>query len=314
MHMGKNAMQTGLPEAVTATAECGACKNRMEPFFRARDYNRGVSQRDFFYSRCTGCGLISLINVPDDLEKYYAPGYYLLPASEREIEQSLLHEQYKIELVQRFAKTGRLLEIGPSWGAFCLLAKRAGFSVEAIEMDRECCGFLNSRLGIRAIHSADEVASLSEVSAPDVVVMWHVIEHLRDPWPLLERAAQRLAPGGIMVLATPNPAAFQFGIIGRFWTHVDAPRHVHLIPVNVMRTKLGALGLRELLLTTRDEGSLGWNTFGWAFTLANLTDIRVVRRMFRLVGSVIALMLSPIERREGAGSAYTAVFRKPEAS
>lgn len=307
-------MQAGLPEAEMLPVSCGACGNRMALFFRARDYNRGVSQREFCYGRCLGCGLISLVNIPDDLEGYYSPGYYLLPASERVIEQSLRHEQYKIELVRRFAKTGRLLEIGPSWGAFCLLAKRAGFSVEAIEMDRECCGFLTSKLGIKAIHSADEVASLAEVSPPDVIAMWHVIEHLRDPWALLARAAERLAPGGIMVVATPNPAAFQFGIIGRFWTHVDAPRHVHLIPLELMRAKLGALGLEELLLTTRDEGSLGWNAFGWAFSLANLTDIRVVRRMLRLIGRVTALLFSPIERREGAGSAYTAIFRKPVAS
>ena len=283
------------------------------PFLDTRDYNRGVSQHEFHYHRCPNCGLVSLINVPDDLRRYYSPGYYLLPSSEQVIERSLRHERYKIELVQRYVKSGRLLEIGSSWGAFCLLAKRAGFMVEAIEMDRDCCNFLTTKLGIRAIKSADECAALNEVSNPDVIAMWHVIEHLRDPWSLLARAAERLAPGGIMVVATPNAEAIQFGVFGRRWTHVDAPRHIHLIPPALLRAKLTELGLEELVVTTRDPGSLGWNRFGWGFSLANFTGFAASRRLLRLIGCVPALLFSPVERREGKGSAYTAIFKKPVA-
>jgi protein-L-isoaspartate O-methyltransferase len=286
----------------------------MAPFFDTRDYNRGISQHEFHYHRCPSCGLVSLINVPADLERYYSAGYHLLPSSEQVIERSLLHEHYKIELVQRYVKSGRLLEIGPAWGAFCLLAKRAGFTVEAIEMDRDCCTFLTTKLGIRAIHSTDECAALDEVSPPDVIAMWHVIEHLRDPWTLLTRAAERLAPGGIMIVATPNTEARQFGIFGRRWTHVDAPRHIHLIPAALLRAKLDKFGLEELLVTTTDPGSLGWNRFGWSFSLANFTSFAVLRRLLRVIGHVPALLFSPIERLEGKGSAYTAVFRKPVAN
>lgn len=265
-----------------SVADCSACGTGMAPLFDTRDYNRGISRHVFHYGRCPKCGLISLINVPDDLWRYYASGYHLLPSSEAEIDRSLRHEHYKIELTQHYATSGRLLEIGPSWGAFCLLAKRAGFAVEAIETDRDCCAFLTTRLGIRAIQSDDECAALDRASPPDVIAMWYVIEHLRDPWTLLARAAERLAPGGIMILATPNTEAPQFKIFGRRWTHVDAPRHVHLIPPALLRAKLNGLGLKELLVTTKDPGSLGWNRFGWSFSLANFTSIAVLRRFLRL--------------------------------
>lgn len=293
---------------------CGACGAKMLPFINTRDYNRGVSAQEFHYGRCPQCGLVSLINVPSDLPGYYSPGYYLLPASDKVIERSLAHERYKIDLVRRFMTSGRLLEIGPSWGAFCLLAKRAGFSVEAIEMDRDCCAFLREKIGVRVVNSADESAALSEVSQPDVIAMWHVIEHLRDPWSLLAQAAERLAPGGIMVLATPNTEATQFRIFGRRWTHIDAPRHVHLIPQGLLRSKLKQLGLEELLITTRDAGSLGWNTFGWSFSLSSFTRSPALKRILRLAGRLPALLFSPVERQEGKGSAYTAIFRKPAAN
>jgi len=73
-------------------------------------------------------------------------------------------------------------------------------------------------------------------------------------------------------------------------------------------------GLDELLVTTRDAGSLGWNSFGWGFSLANFAGLAALKRPLRMLGRIPALMFSPVEGREGKGSAYTAVFRKPVAT
>lgn len=283
----------------------------MTPFLATRDYNRRVSDMEFRYSRCGRCGLVSLMNVLEDLAPFYAAEYHTLPRNDTEIELGVEHDRYKIELVRRYVSGGRLLEIGPSWGAFCLIAKRAGFRVEAIELDPRCCEFLETKIGVRAIRDTDEAAALARASIPDVIALWHTIEHLRDPWTLLTRAAERLAPGGVIVIATPNPAALQFRVLGRFWTHIDAPRHLHLLPATVLRERMRALGLAEELCTTRDAGSLRWNSFGWNWSLANHVTPRIMKRAVRLSGRVLAGLLAPVEGREGLGSAYTAVYRKP---
>jgi hypothetical protein len=133
---------------------------------------------------------------------------------------------------------------------------------------------------------------------------------LRDPWSLITRAVQRLNPNGILVIAAPNPDAFQFGIFGARWTHVDAPRHVHLLPISLLRKKLTGLGLEELLATTTDPGSLGWNEFGWTFSLANMVKLPLAKRLLRIVGRVLNRLFSWYEGSEGRGSGYTVVFRK----
>lgn len=283
----------------------------MAPFLATFDRNRRISDTIFWYFRCGACGLISLFNAPQDLSPFYSADYYVLPANVRAIEKGVKHDRYKIDLIRQYVKAGRLLEIGPSWGAFCLLAKRAGFTVEAIEMDPHCCEFLENTIGVRAINSNDEAAALEYAAVPDVIAMWHVIEHMRNPWAFLEHAAKRLAPGGIIVIATPNPQAWQFRMLGRFWTHIDAPRHLHLIPSTTLRDRMRALGLKEELCTTRDTGSLGWNSFGWSWSLAGLVASKIMKRVLRLSGRMLAWIASPIEGREGAGSAYTAVYRKP---
>ncbi len=290
---------------------CSACGAPMRPFLRTRDYNRAVSAESFEYGRCGRCGLISMGNVPPDLGAYYVSGYHTLPSTQEAIEAGAAHDQYKIDLVRRFVPTGRLLEVGPSWGAFCLLAKRAGFSVEAIEMDPDCCDFLESRIGVRAICRNDEAAALQEATEPDVIAAWHVLEHMRDPWRFFDAAARRLAPGGVLVFALPNPHAFQFRLLGRFWAHVDAPRHLHLVPPEVLRARAEAAGLEQELCTTTDEGSLGWNGFGWVFSLPHFGSSPFLKRVLRFAGRKITPIASLVEGRQGAGAAYTAVFRKP---
>lgn len=285
----------------------------MEPFLRTLDYNRGPAEEAFDYLRCVRCGFATLANVPADLSRYYVPGYHLLPENDAAVEAGVAHDQYKIDLVRRFAPAGRLLEIGPSWGAFCLLAKRAGFAVQAIEMDRACCEFLEQRVGVHVMCRSDEAEALDAAGPLDVIAAWHVMEHLSDPWRLLQAAAQRLAPGGVLVLALPNPHALQFKLLGRYWAHVDAPRHLHLIPPQVLRARAEREGLVQELCTTRDVGSLRWNAFGWQHSLPHLASQPFAKRVLRFAGRLVAGLLQPVESREGCGAAYTAVFRKPRA-
>lgn len=294
------------------STRCSGCGAAMAAFLVAPDFNRGASQETFRYERCPACGLASLANVPDDLSAFYEAGYHALPASAADLEAGAANDRYKIDLVRQFVPGGRLLEIGPSWGAFCLLAKRAGFTVDAIEMDPRCCEFLRAQLGVNALQASDPAIALAKVAPPDVIALWHVFEHLRDPWSVLEAAARALRPGGVLVIATPNPSAFQFAVFGRRWTHLDAPRHVHLIPAALLAERAAKYGLEPLLATTRDEGSLGWNSFGWRFSLATLAGAPLAKRALRFAGRLVAPLFAPIEKREGRGSAYTAVFRKPQ--
>src|SRR6478609_78420 len=117
-----------MKEATSIVMRCTACTGLMHLRLVARDYNREISGDRYRYFQCDQCRLISLQNVPPDLGRFYETGYYLRPSTDEALEAGVAHEQYKIDLVRQFVPTGRLLEIGPSWGAFCLLAKRSGYS------------------------------------------------------------------------------------------------------------------------------------------------------------------------------------------
>ncbi len=186
--------------------------------------------------------------------------------SSQELETIAVQEQYKLETIQKFVTRGRLLEIGPSYGAFCYLAKKAGFEVEAIEMDARCCMYLTKVVRVEAINTSDIAASLEKLLPYDVITLWHVIEHLTDPWDTLGAISRKLLPGGVLVITAPNPSAFQFKLFGKFWVHVDAPRHLELIPMQVLVKYMESLGMHLVMATTTDEASNIFSTFSWWFT------------------------------------------------
>ena len=201
------------------------------PSFATTDRNRHLSEERFRYCRCDRCGTFSLAGIPADLDRYYPTEYYAIPSSREWLTANARHEQYKLDIIRRFVVDGRLVEIGPAVGAFSLAAQEAGFDTSAIEMDAACCEFLRSVVGIRVQETDDPVAALAATGPFDVVAMWHVIEHLPNPRAVLSAAIAALRPGGIVALAAPNPAAFQFRLWRGRWTHVDAPRHLSLMPM-----------------------------------------------------------------------------------
>jgi SAM-dependent methyltransferase len=299
----------------SSSARCTACGSAARLAFETPDLNRRISPTLFRYYQCPACGLIFLSPIPSDLSAYYPGDYHSFPRTKDAVAQAAEPERYKLDVITRFAsptpaRGARLVEIGPSWGAFLHLAKNAGFEAEAIEMDPICCRYIEETIGAKVVRSDDPASALSRLPPYDVIALWHVIEHVADPWSLLQSAAARLNPGGILVIATPNPEAFQFRITRRRWPHVDAPRHVALIPLALLGERVRSMGLERIWATTRDPGSLGWNTFGWEWFFANLTRMRVINFGLRLLGRLTAALLSPVEGREGAGSAYTVVFRK----
>lgn len=289
---------------------CPYCHTESPPYFQSRDYNRNITQETFDHYRCPQCGLIFIEPIPANLAGYYPESYHFVPESAAYLETASKPERYKIDIVQRFSDKGRLLEIGPSYGCFTYLARKAGFEVDAIEMNTRCCKFLNDVVGVRAINSADPINALQHLEHYDVVALWHVIEHLPDPWSMLDVICASLKPGGIVVLAAPNPDAFQFHIMGRYWPHVDAPRHLTLIPMKLLTAKFEAMGMKAELITTTDRGSIGWNTFGWEYFFANLSSQLYIKKALRLIGRLVSILFSPFEKMEGRGSAFTVVFRK----
>src|SRR3954453_5245440 len=108
--------------ALIATSSCPHCGHPAELRFRAADRNRRTSPETFAYDRCTACGLIFMAEDIEDLSAFYPAEYHQMP-SEAEMQRIAGHERWRLDFVLPWVKSGRLVEIGPGWGVFALLAR-----------------------------------------------------------------------------------------------------------------------------------------------------------------------------------------------
>ncbi len=244
--------------------KCPCCKGISVFLFAVGDLNRKHSSHEFSYFRCLTCRTVFLDPVPADLADYYGGDYpaYRKPA-DHELAGLMLQENHKVEILKRYATSGRLLEIGSSYGAFLSAASREGFVPEAIEMDAECCAYIRQHLGAIVHQSVDVLATLSGLGTYDVIALWHVIEHLTDPVRIIATAAEHLAPGGILIIAAPNPESLEFRLFSKYWVHLDAPRHIRFLPLRLVRQIAEQNGLSEVFSARTGESEAPFNTFGW---------------------------------------------------
>jgi 2-polyprenyl-3-methyl-5-hydroxy-6-metoxy-1,4-benzoquinol methylase len=290
-------------------ARCPLCNGPTVEAFSVGDRNRGIGDERFGYRRCLTCHGYYLANPPFDLGRYYPDDYYQPPAA-GELDRHANAEAPKLALLRPFATRGRLLDIGAGFGLFARAAKEAGYDVTAIEMDARCCDYMERVVGVKVVRSNTPEDALEKLGTARAVTLWHVLEHLPRPWDVLAAAAEKLEPGGALVIATPNPDSLQFRLLGARWAHVDAPRHLFLIPLAALGIRARELGLEVAHVTTSDAAGKHWNRFGWEYALRGCPAQRASTRWTATLSLLVTMLMAPLERHGLRGAAYTAVLVK----
>lgn len=291
-----------------AHRSCPLCGQTAILVLHARDVNRRTTDEVFSYYRCIRCFLVFVSPIPPEPGRYYPSEYYPVPSSLDQLEAEAASERYKVEYVKRFVNSGRLLDIGAGYGRFVYLAHQAGYEVDAIEIDGKCCEFITNVIGTRAMAHPQPDVALAGLEPYDVITAWHVLEHLTDPRAALKAAVQNLRAGGWLIVAMPNPESLQFRVFGHCWAHLDAPRHLQLLPPNLLIHEVTSDGrMRFVEATATDRGSLDYNYLGWTWSMRHALRVRGAWR----VGAILARTLARCEQAGMRGSCYTAAFQKP---
>ena len=144
-------------------------------------------------------------------------------------------------------------DIGSGDGHFCAELRDAGWpNVLGIEISRTRVA--RARRLYPGIPFYDCPLNQTEVhpNSLDLIVMDSVIEHLPDPVTMVADLVNHLAPGGRLVILTPNMESGHFRFLGRRWTGMLAP-HAHIFLFT-------GSGLAQLLwrcgLVVSDVGSI----------------------------------------------------------
>lgn len=298
------------------TRQCPLCGGTSTFAFAATDRNRRLTSETFDYHRCSRCATVFMVDIPVDLHRYYRGGYYQFDRNGepawREDASQLRVETWRVDALRHVVQAGTLIDVGAGAGGFAAAAHKNHFAVTAIEMDPECCQYMGHALGVTAICTDEPENALRSLKSARVVTLWHVLEHLREPGAMLAAATHALEPGGVLALGIPNPRSIQFRVLRQRWAHLDAPRHLCLMPASAILHKTGELGLEVVRITTSDPSGLACNLHGWVYAMRRDPSQGPASGLPAIAGGLLTSVLAPVERRGGRGAALTMFLRKRE--
>ena len=252
------------------------------------------------YVRCESCRLIRLQLDPDSAARekasyaddYYGGGFSKFDGAIQTLREVSAGRRAR-ELNRFFPQPGRVVDIGCGEGLFLESMKNLGWTVEGCEIGKRAADRAEERLS-QPIHRG-QFETLPRKKQPwDVVMLWHVLEHVENPELLLQDIAADVPDNGLMVIGIPNAASWQASLFGPHWFHLDPPRHLYSLRLEHLRSLAERAGWE---VTDVRHFSLEYNPYGWAQSFLNSLGWRrdamyeTLKRNDRLVEGKTALRL-----------------------
>mgnify|MGYP001618602627 CR=1 FL=1 len=217
--------------------------------FGARDINYKITREEFSVVRCLVCGLVYLNPRPEEskLYQFYPDAYRpyhdkrtTIYRSSRELIESIyLEPEHPSKYV---------LDIGSGGGDFLaeIHKKDPTLALYGVDFDR------------RAVEAGREkgfpifCGSLEKANYPaekfDEAHMSHFLEHVPDPLEALKETARILKPDGVLIITIPNFRSISRMIFGKYWYHLDAPRHLYHFTPRTLTAMLRKAGFRNIYI------------------------------------------------------------------
>lgn len=203
---------------------CRVCGAAMRPW-----HERWLG---FVWGECTRCHSVQKLLTPTEyanLNPTYDPGYGPDGADPSSLMRLMDVAGKELLLRKAFPgmRAGHLLDVGCGMGGFLLAAQRLGMDATGIEPSESHSRAAVEQFGLDVIHgyfAPDMVSSLF-----DVVVLSHVIEHIYHPGEFVRDLVSVLAPGGKLLIVTPNADALTARWLGRYWSMYKPVDHVTMI-------------------------------------------------------------------------------------
>lgn len=251
---------------------CGSQKNTT--VFLLRDLYTNINDpTKFRLARCSSCGFSYLDPQPnyEELSPFYQHGYFVEPKNYaakkgfysflRKIRRKFLPKFsprfYKWNLGDRTlpanfldvgcatgAKDQRFINDFPRWNFFGVepdaQAAKSAASVKGLTVSR---GFLKDARFSGGFF--------------DIVLFHHVLEHTLDPLADIKESYRILKTNGKLIITVPNYGSFTAKIFGKYWRHLDIPRHLFHFRARDLKKMLNNAGFDvEKIQTETIQGSV----------------------------------------------------------
>lgn len=220
---------------------CAYIKNFLSQTNRVRDYEQSAcptclheasqplfSKNNGRYCYCPECKHIYLSNPLS--EKKLIEFYKGYPTSSLEWHQNESEFYQKIyqqglDMIKPHCKGGSLLDIGCSGGYFLSVANKQGFETSGIEPNEQESGYAIKH-GINIVGST--ISDLNQGATFDVITLWDVLEHIREPVKYLSNLRTHLNRSGLIFVQIPSSDSLAARVMREACNMFDGIEHLTL--------------------------------------------------------------------------------------
>ena len=187
---------------------CYLCKSSSHALLKDRVRDRD----DINVLRCDRCGLVFL-----DQKDHIDCSFYEQGGMGKSVNLSNIvattdqsDTDKRFNLYSKFFKSRRVLDFGCGQGSLLKKVKASGITDQlfALEPDRACREALQEEFNVFA--DIEEIPD----SSLDVITLFHVLEHIKDPLVVLNQLYPKLVDGGKLIIEVPSSSDVLVNLYG----------------------------------------------------------------------------------------------------
>lgn len=215
--------------------------------------------------QCSFCGLViakeKYFNFDIDIvysKKYFKGGEYL--DYEEEKTDLIANFRNRIKEIKKYKKSGKLLDIGASYGYFCEEAKK-DFDVSGIDVSADAVKEAK-KSGLKVEHG--DYLQKKYKTKFDIVTMWDTVEHLISPDKYFQKIHTDLAKNGLLLITTGDIGKPLPMIQKDSWRLIHPPTHLYYFTKKTLMTMLEKNGFEVVSVSY----PVVWRSLGQILYLA----------------------------------------------
>ena len=161
------------------------------------------------------------------LDEYYTQinsEYYI----EREdfTDKLLLQHKHVLLEVEKKINHGTVLEIGCGNGFLLSLFDKKRWDSYGVEPFSPAAMYAETKLGLKVITGYLDKETFPQGKKFDVILLFDVIEHLKDPNSMIDLIRFYLKPEGLLVIGTGDISRLNAHLSGRHWSYITLREHL----------------------------------------------------------------------------------------
>lgn len=275
---------------------CGNFKNNSKYIFSEMMF--GFRDK-FEYFQCSKCGCLQILNIPNNLAKYYPPKYYSFEKPTSSSSSKL--RQLLIKRLSTYALTGNGKIVGCtlSWlmPSYIWRFRVNGFS--DLKLNKQIrildvgCGsgellFGLAELGFKNVRGIDQFiesdivysngasirkATLEDTSGEyDLIMFQHSFEHMPNQLETLQSVKRLLAENGVCLLNMPTVTGYAWEYFRENWVQIDAPRHLSIHSQDSIRMLARKAGFKVSKVVYNSSSFQFWGSMQYQKNIPLISD------------------------------------------